>query len=1133
MSNGLKKKIATMALLGVLGASNNVSALRGTLIDNNGQALQGATVTLINRNEETTTDANGRFAFTTATISNRFAGPVLQAPLLQNGNLQFSLPRGSFVQMRIFNLRGDLVHRYSAHKGAGDHALLLGSMLPAEAGVYVVQLRTPFHRSFFRYSHIAHGMGTSFAGHNSERTLANVAARAQVVAVDTLRISRTTDDVTSMRKILVLSYEDSINTYTADGRQMLIIDPSNDNDGDGLSNFQERYQHSTNAELADTDGDGVSDGQEMLNSADPLRADIPSMNFHIKTFPVMIAHYTSSQGVSNSMEISSGGENTRSSAFTSASEHNWKAEVALMVGAEGGQDAGVPSWKISGSVTATIGYGGSVSFSQEQSNSLSNNWNRSNVEARSQDWTYAGGVIRMDIELENTSGRDFTLVDPRVRLNANSFQASALGTVIGELSLQGANSEIYLSSRPGQNRTTRTFEANIPNPDLFDYITQRSNGLTAQLVNVQFRTGTGSIDTIMSNVYARTTQLIVDPGIYSTSNRPMVKEFRVTRNIYNDFYTSFLDRYISNTLGGMLDAVTNSVNYVNNNGGILSIDGLANGRVTRGSWSVIKQTTTDSIYVYAAETPHDVGKMAVVGFPLISVIYSADGDQDGLPDRSEIALGTNLTIADTDSDSILDGEEVFGWRRESDSAGIKWQTNPLMRSTDGDAIADFVDPDPLTAEINPLDSMVILDTAQISGVQQGLVSRAFTELDTASTLSWPVNSVMRGPISLRFVFSHPLFRLLVIQNPTNDTLVISRPDLGSLATYTVNRMGVLGDMGFTVVAISKDGSSRQTISMTGINRRLARVDMSNPDLFTVSRPVQSHWGIRANVYMNVDRIRQLDSLIQRVILLRADFDPIITDNALLLTLRAPRDLGDGGSGTLNMQVGNSLVGPHNDHPYRVISIRRDGNVVSSDSVAITNANDLLYFAYTSAEINSRHFMTAPANVARYENERTIVIDSIALYSIVRMNWNNTSPWHFVQQAGVNIGTYTGSIRELPWSTNYGVGVPIISMIEVGGQDLAINQNITFTSYPGFATEVNWRRLDLGVWHNHGSLPGTVSYNHVRHPHLAVSGVWRFGEVAPNHSIVYFRAMAGDLHLFDHGYRVFWRYKHNHPIPATP
>ncbi len=60
-----------------------------------------------------------------------------------------------------------------------------------------------------------------------------------------------------------------------------------------------------------------------------------------------------------------------------------------------------------------------------------------------------------------------------------------------------------------------------------------------------------------------------------------------------------------------------------------------------------------------------------------------DLDHDGLTNRQEYQLGTDLRNADTDGDGIKDGEEINGVRG--------FTTNPLLADTDGDGIADLTE----------------------------------------------------------------------------------------------------------------------------------------------------------------------------------------------------------------------------------------------------------------------------------------------------------------------------------------------------------------------------------------------------------------------------------------------------------
>jgi outer membrane protein OmpA-like peptidoglycan-associated protein len=71
------------------------------------------------------------------------------------------------------------------------------------------------------------------------------------------------------------------------------------------------------------------------------------------------------------------------------------------------------------------------------------------------------------------------------------------------------------------------------------------------------------------------------------------------------------------------------------------------------------------------------GVLAGVRFKAGGGNSNADTDEDGLPNRLEKSLGTDPKNADSDGDSLSDGEEYNTYK-----------TNPLNRDTDGDGLGD-------------------------------------------------------------------------------------------------------------------------------------------------------------------------------------------------------------------------------------------------------------------------------------------------------------------------------------------------------------------------------------------------------------------------------------------------------------
>ena len=1143
-------------LLGVcifaLVMGNPVWALSGTFQDNSGNALAKATVKLVVANVSGKTDASGYFSLL-STSGMTSAASWSEPPFITGGFISFTIPQQENVHLSIYSLRGALVGNNQGVFAAGEHSLSLSTILTkSSSGLYLVVLRSGSNAQTFRYFYDkTNSNGTTSSKIKSSSQILNKTATADTAAIDTLIVSKIIDGVTSTRKLRIYSYKDSINTYLSDGRQILIIDPSNDNDGDGLTNYEERYLYFTNAELTDTDGDGVSDHQEILDGKDPLVANVPDFTFTPVSYPELIAKYSTTNETTYGETISSGGEYTESSTFTASQELNWKAEVALMIGSEVELkvDGGA---KLSGSLTSTLGVGGSVSFSQEESESMTENWDRSQSYSTSTGTTCEGGTIAIDIKLTNNSGQNLTLMSPVVRLSSNGYQASSLETLIGELRMD--DDSVYIPAAANQNTVTRRFSATIDNPDLFETLVTKSSGLTVQLQNIHFLTSLGAIDTLMNNVYNRTALVNVDYGYYSASKK-LVKKYIVTRNQYNDFYTSQEDRYISSSLANVLKTAGATVVYdtTDSHYGIQSIDGLENGAVTNGSWSVVMQARaeSDSITVYGTYANYNPSTMGANGHSVITVMYSADTDDDGLPDRTEAVLGTDQTSWDSDGDGLSDGEEVFGWK--DTVIDTLWETNPLNQDTDGDDLLDSEDPDPLTAAINPLDSVVSLKSITIIPTQGSSWTSAVTD-ENSLQLNVAVNSIIRGPATLKLTFDHAINFMKITRVGGKDTLTTYYPTNDPIVTYTVKLPLVLGSNSIQVTLYSKNGTQTKILNLTGINRRLIQIDPTQTALFRVAQPAGSLLGIGADIYMNVNAIRALDPLVNRVVLLRSDIYAAPVNAAKKAQSLIAQDLGDGGVGSASFSRGQVVYGNAAvSNSYRVISVLDSGTSTITNSDSTTKRlNDFIYFPYTASVGGSDglNYYAAPSTGvgSYYTNERTIVLDSIYALLVQKTQYPVYVglgiylyyDWQHIVQPSVSIKG-TAYAQRSDWTTNGTNNVRIVYLKinqELNGEDFILGK-----PYIQAGAEEGWFRInDNGNWLNNGSYPDSINLAQIIDPkNYALDTNWTYGAYTANnfadtlwfdHAIYGNQATAATgisyKNYFDNGIGIKWHFKYNDP-----
>lgn len=117
----------------------------------------------------------------------------------------------------------------------------------------------------------------------------------------------------------------------------------------------------------------------------------------------------------------------------------------------------------------------------------------------------------------------------------------------------------------------------------------------------------------------------------------------------------------------------------------------------RGTYN---QTLSPDVSPAATRTQHDRYWGVLAGMQFTAGRGDPDADHDGLLKRLEKKLGTNPRIADTDGDSLSDGEEHNAYhtdplKRDTDGDGLgdgaevkNYNSNPLKTDTDGDGLSD-------------------------------------------------------------------------------------------------------------------------------------------------------------------------------------------------------------------------------------------------------------------------------------------------------------------------------------------------------------------------------------------------------------------------------------------------------------
>lgn len=112
--------------------------------------------------------------------------------------------------------------------------------------------------------------------------------------------------------------------------------------------------------------------------------------------------------------------------------------------------------------------------------------------------------------------------------------------------------------------------------------------------------------------------------------------------------------------------------------------------------------------------------------PVFVLAAPGDTDGDGLLDRFEMMIGSDINNKDTDGDSWPDRGEVFAGYDPSDPNGVRLETSLLERDTDNDNLSDYLEANIATDYEDP-------DTDK-DGYADGLeISYGFSPLDASLT----------------------------------------------------------------------------------------------------------------------------------------------------------------------------------------------------------------------------------------------------------------------------------------------------------------------------------------------------------------------------------------------------------------
>jgi hypothetical protein len=422
---------------------------------------------------------------------------------------------------------------------------------------------------------------------------------------------------------------------------------SKDTDGDGLPYGAEVYEIGTDPKSRSTDGDRYSDGMEYFHHQNGV--DLPGYvdrDPFIPSTPDIGISVDPNVKLDLAQEVTVGSKNIRSGEQSTSTESSTGISTSLGVSTEISSqvDVGYPPWKSSVSTTAKATLSAAIEATATLSTSEESRYATLSEWERAEYIDLSGSKLRTTVKIKNIGNDMLTSQIDELLLNVYlgsdnvpfyTWQLSEHTTKINNL-------------KPGDEAS---FVIEIPID--FNQYSRFDSGeaLTIAVNHYSF----GEDQQWLENAKSKCAIIDVDygGGKYNRHYIAISSENNITLydayNTFGDMVLSHDDKYIQ------------------------SIDDreIITGYPPYKWWSINFQNREQK------DIPANFTTTVLHPGDHLLLEYEVDTDGDHLSDKTEMLLGTDKNVIDTDKDGLPDGYEV-----------LDYHTDPRLFDTDGDGNAD-------------------------------------------------------------------------------------------------------------------------------------------------------------------------------------------------------------------------------------------------------------------------------------------------------------------------------------------------------------------------------------------------------------------------------------------------------------
>lgn len=468
--------------------------------------------------------------------------------------------------------------------------------------------------------------------------------------------------------------------------------PCADTDDDGLSDCEERDTYGTSPVLADTDGDGFSDHRELVELGfhaennnykfNPLIADVPKIGIELTSTPAIGLLYDDNQNVEQTVTVDRTSTFSTSQTSANSTSNGLAVEIGHTTGSSVSAGASVGFGGVEASAEVTTSYESSYSttsertftWSSEQSQENSDSLSQAEGLARSAGTSVHGGYLAVPVNVVNEGDISFTVKNLTLGAVLIDPGSSAILAPIANLNFDTTFAQFpEFTLGPNGASSNLTFINTGLDTATAQALLASSSGLTLSVASYELTDENGrALNHHLTEIGAKTASVILD---YAGKGGHRTERYLVATNSDPDLLKIDAKR--------ALESILKVPYQLDDTGGLAGVRDVGSDVANRRFWKVLHLTTDGvdkSVTVFDPAAPYAFDEISLKSGDVLHLIYMEDEDDDGLGRRQEIAFGSSDASTDSDTDGILDGDEVF-----------TYHLHPARFDSDGDGIRDPAD----------------------------------------------------------------------------------------------------------------------------------------------------------------------------------------------------------------------------------------------------------------------------------------------------------------------------------------------------------------------------------------------------------------------------------------------------------